>query len=536
MNHIETDSSSTTDTTATDHADEIAVDKQAENEERRKREGHASEDTAHERARQVGAIETVAASTLAGGGGRNRRLLLICLDGAAPELAIGAWRTQLRIMHMLTDRGVRARLRAGIPWSSVSAWQSLLTGQEPGQIGVYGRRRRLNHSYASPVPTDSRDIAEPRLWDILGRAGRHVGVVGAPMTAPAPHVNGHLIGERGADGEIAIHPPALAQQVASWLADEPALRPSSNDPIGQVVGAAYARSEQRFRLARRLLARDAYDCFVLFDDGIAEVQRILWHTIDVTHTRYQPSHVYADTISAFYSFVDEQIGDLLELVDDDTIVVVASACGAQALDGELNLNDWLIEQGDLELALRHDNPGPLDESTIDWADTRAWAGDEGAIYLNVAGREPQGIVPPGEVEAVIADLRARLHAIAPPPGQSDDVPVVETYRPPARFDTGYGAAPDLLAICTRPGWRPSSVARRGQIWTTTHTADLDAACESPRGFAVVYDPLSAIHAPPAPDGDGDRELGEATIYDLVPTLLALMGEPAAPRLRGRALI
>jgi predicted AlkP superfamily phosphohydrolase/phosphomutase len=334
MNDIESDSSSTaTDTSAADYADEVAVDKQAENEERRKREGHASEDAKHERAREVGSAEAFATSTLAGGGGRNRRLLLICLDGAAPELAIGAWRTQLRTLHMLTDRGVRARLRAGVPWSSAPAWQSLLTGQEPGQIGVYGRRRRPNHSYASPVPADSRDIAEPRLWDILGRAGRHVGVVGVPMTTPAPHVNGHLIGERGDDGEIATHPPALAQQVASWLADEPALRPSSSDPVGQVVGAAYARSEQRFRLARRLLARDAYDCFVLFDDGIAEVQRTLWHTIDVTHARYQPSHAYADTISAFYSFVDEQIADLLELVDDDTIVADVSACGAQPLDG-----------------------------------------------------------------------------------------------------------------------------------------------------------------------------------------------------------
>jgi predicted AlkP superfamily phosphohydrolase/phosphomutase len=532
MNHVEPNSSdAATDTTASDHAAEIAVDKQAENKERRKRADRASEDARHERAREVGASETFAASTLAGGGRRNRRLLLICLDGAAPELAIGAWRTQLRTLHMLTDRGVRARLRAGVPWSSASAWQSLLAGQEPGLLGVFGHHHRPSHGYAAPVPTTSRDIVEPRLWDILGRAGRRVGVVGAPLTTPAPHVNGHLIGEPGADGELATHPAALAQQVASWLADEPELRPSASDPIGRLVAAAYARSEQRFRLARRLLARDAYDCFVLFDDGIATVQRALWHTIDVTHARYQPGHAYADTISAFYSFVDEQIGELLELVDDHTIVVVASACGAQALDGELNLNEWLIEQGDLVVELRPGFPQPLDERTVDWANTRAWAGDDGAIYLNVAGREPQGIVLPDQVEAALASLRERLHALAPPPGQPNDTPVVETYRPPARFDAVAGVAPDLLATCTRPGWRPSPVVGRGQIWTTTHTADLDAACESPLGFVVVYDPLAAEGAT-----DGGRELGEATTYDLVPTLLALAGEPAAPRLRGRVMI
>ena len=468
-----------------------------------------------------------------GGGGRPRRLLLIGLDGATPELALGAWRTELRTLHMLTDRGVRGRLQSSTPWASLPAWLSLLSGQDPGQLGIYSTTLRQQHSYAAPAPPDSRAMREPRLWDILGAAGKHVGVVGAPATTPAPQVHGHLIGDQiTADGS-AIYPPALRQQVATWLEDDLPPRLADDDEIGQIVGGAYARTEQRFRLARRLLARDTYDCFVLYDDGIATVQRALWDSLDPAHRRYRPDHPSAAVISAFYRFVDEQIADLLELIDDNTIVALVSACGAQALDGELALNDWLIEQGDLVLHARPDRPATLEECDVDWAHTRAWAGDDGAIYLNIAGREPQGIIPAAEADSAAANLSARLRALGgsepadAPPNAADLPPAVEVYRPAALYATVRGVAPDLLAICTRPGWRPSALIGRGSPWVHTGAAPMDAACESPSGLFVIYDP----HNP-----SGGQELTGATIYDMVPTLLALLGQPIPARLRGRALI
>src|SRR5262245_23079045 len=78
----------------------------------------ATESTEIERAREVGALEERLVAP--GGGGRGRRLLLIGLDGASPELAIGAWRTELRTFHMLTDRGAWGRLRSNPPWNSTA--------------------------------------------------------------------------------------------------------------------------------------------------------------------------------------------------------------------------------------------------------------------------------------------------------------------------------------------------------------------------------------------------------------------------------
>lgn len=477
----------------------------------------AQQESGIEQAREVGASGSIESTPASGGGERPRRLLLIGLDGATPELALGAWRTALRTVHMLTDRGVRGRLQSSTPWASLPAWLSLLSGQDPGQLGIYSTTVRPYHSYTAPTPPDSRAIREPRLWDILGAAGRHVGVVGAPATTPAPQVHGHLIGDQlSADGS-AIYPPALRQHVATWLEDEPDSSLADDDAIGRIVGGAYTRTEQRFRLARRLLARDSYDCFVLYDDGIATVQRALWDALDPAHRRYRPEHPSAAVISAFYHFVDEQIADLLELIDDNTIVALVSACGAQALDGELALNDWLIEQGDLVLHARPERPATLEECDVDWAHTRAWAGDDGALFLNIVGREPQGIIPAAAADSVAENLAERLRTLSN----------VAAYRPAALYSTVRGAAPELLAVCTQPRWRPSALIGRGSPWVDTGTAAMDAACESSSGLVVIYDP----HHP-----GGGRELTGATIYDIVPTLLSLLGQPIPARLRGRALI
>jgi predicted AlkP superfamily phosphohydrolase/phosphomutase len=434
---------------------------------------------------------------------------------------------------MLTDRGVRGRFQNSAPSASFPAWLSLLSGQDASQLGIYSSTLRQPHSYAPPTPPDSRAMREPRLWDILGAAGKHVGIVGAPATTPAPQVQGHLIGDHlTADGS-AIYPSALRQQVATWLEDEPVVNLADDDEIGRIVGNAYARTEQRFRLARRLLARDTYDCFFLYDDGIATVQRALWDTLDPAHLRYRPDHASAAVISAFYRFVDEQIADLLELIDDNTIVALVSACGAQALDGELALNDWLIEQGDLVLHTRPNRPATLEECDVDWARTRAWAGEDGAIYLNIAGREPQGAIPAADVERVADDLSARLGALqAAEPASAlasaaDPQPAVKVYAPAAPYSLGRSLAPDLLAVCTRPGWRPSALVGQGSPWAHTGDVPMDAAYESPSGLFVIYDP----HSP----GDG-RELAGATIYDIVPTLLSLLNQSIPSRLRGRAII
>jgi predicted AlkP superfamily phosphohydrolase/phosphomutase len=496
----------------------------------------AGQGTSHkmevERAREVGAPSEADEQVGTAGGGRPRRLLLVGLDGAAPGLALGAWRGELRTLDQLAERGAWCRVRGGRPWTSAPAWASLLTGLDAGQLGIYGPRRRFNHSYDPPIALDSLAIHDPRLWDILGSAGKHIGVVGAPATTPAPPVQGCLIGDRPLpDGSMATFPASLARQVAGWLGEAaplPSTAPGApgaghdQDDPGRLIQAAYTRAEQRFMLARRLLARDVYDCFVLVDDGLATVQRRLWDSFDPAHPRYIPDHPFAGTIGSFYRFVDDQLFELLELVDDETIVAIVSAGGAQALHGELALNEWLIAQGELVLRSAPDGPATLEQCEIDWELTRAWAGDDGAIYLNVAGREPLGAIPADQVEQARTRLAAQLRALA----DADGTPAVEVYRPESLYAATQGVAPDLIAICARPGWRTTTTIGAGSVWVGAAETRLDAACETADGFLVVYDPRNL---------GGGRQLDEATIYDIAPTLLQLLAQPIPSRLRGTVI-
>lgn len=474
-----------------------------------------------ERAREVGApLEAGGLGSV--GDGRPHRLLVIGLDGAVPELVLGAWRDELQMFDMLATRGVWGRLRSSIPHTRVPAWVSLLSGHDPGQTGVYGRRCRLNHSYASSVPIDSYTVRVPRLWNLVGDAGKRVAVVGAPATTPVSPVQGPLIGDMLEQGHFATYPASLGQQVMAWLDDAPLSRPVAKDnPFEYLISDIYTRTEQRFWLARRLLARDVYDCFVLIDDGMDAMQRALWESLDTAHPRYQPNHPFAGAIGSFYRFVDDQIGELLELVDDDTIVALVSACGAQSLDGELALNEWLIATGELVLHRMPDMPTPIAQCDVDWQRTRVWADEDGAIYLNIAGREPQGGIQADQVGYVSASIAGRLRAIAGPVGESG---VVDVYRTSTLYSTPQGVVPDLIAVCSLPGWRTTSHIGYGRIWLDTHTARLEGACETSTGFMIVYDPHSR---------DGGREIHGATIYDVVPSLLTRLGQPVPARLQGR---
>ena len=476
-------------------------------------------------AREVGASETTQ-EWYVGGGGSGRRLLLIAIDGATPELALGAWRSQLRAFALLSERGLYGPLRSGTPWDRFTSGLSLFTGLNQGQLGLYGPELRPNHSYAAPLPATSRAVQASRLWELLSRHGYRVGVVGSPASTPPSTLNGHLLAGDFGSGEIVATPASFGRQVAQWLADEPDL-PPSGDALDRLIGQAYTQSERRFRIARRMLARESYDCFVLCDDGIAQVQRLLWHTIDVTHLRHTPDQPLADTISAFYRFISDQIGELLELVDDNTVIALVSACGAQALDGELALNDWLIAEGELRLRVAPASPSPLAECEIDWAATRAWAGANGAIYLNIAGREPEGCVPADEADRLLASLSDRLQALRSPQAPGADGALVSAYQPGALYGAAQGIAPDLLAICTQPGWRTNALVGHASPWLSARADELDAACDSPRGLVALYDPQQ-----PA----GGRQIEHATIFDLLPTLLGPFDTPVPARARGQNLL
>ncbi len=70
------------------------------------------------------------------------------------------------------------------PPITVPAWSCMMSSKDPGTLGFYGFRNRADHSYDGLMFATANRMTHDRVWDILGRAGKHVIVLGVPMTFP----------------------------------------------------------------------------------------------------------------------------------------------------------------------------------------------------------------------------------------------------------------------------------------------------------------------------------------------------------------
>ena len=123
----------------------------------------------------------------------SRKVLVIGLDSAPPELIFHRFVDDLPNIRSLLDSGPHGELNSTIPPITVPAWMSMMTGKDPGTLGFYGLRNRTDRSYSRMAIANSRLVRDDTLWDILSRAGRSVILVGVPQTFPPKPVNGCMI-------------------------------------------------------------------------------------------------------------------------------------------------------------------------------------------------------------------------------------------------------------------------------------------------------------------------------------------------------
>ncbi len=102
------------------------------------------------------------------------KVIVIGLDAAPPTLIFHKWKKQLPNISKLINRGLSGSLRSCIPPITVPAWMCMMTGKNPGELGIYGFRERHGKSYTKSIVADSSYIKEKTVWDILGKSGKKV--------------------------------------------------------------------------------------------------------------------------------------------------------------------------------------------------------------------------------------------------------------------------------------------------------------------------------------------------------------------------
>jgi predicted AlkP superfamily phosphohydrolase/phosphomutase len=449
------------------------------------------------------------------------------LDCAAPQWVFDRWLDELPTIRSLTERGTYGILRSCEPPITVPAWSVMTSSRSPGSLGFYGFRNRKDHSYDAMAFADSRAVKVPRVWDLLSQAGRPVVVLGVPQTYPVSEVNGVMIScfltpdtERSQYTYPAELKTEIERLVGRYLVDVENFRTDAKENL---LGQIEEMTAKRFQVAEHLLETRPWDLFFMVEMGTDRIHHAFWRFFDHEHRLYEPGNPYERGVLDYYKALDEKMGRLLSHVDDDTAVLVVSDHGAKKMDGGICVNEWLRQEGYLVLKKEPAEPQPLKPEMIDWERTTAWG--EGGYYcrlfLNVAGREPQGQVAQEDYERVRTELKEKLEALGDPDGN----PIgTAAHRPEDLYAERKGVVPDLLVYFGDLSWRSIGVVGAG----TVHVFENDTGSDDANH---AHDGLYILAADGVPAGSGPQQ----EIRDIAPTLLHLLGEPVPSDMEGSVL-
>jgi predicted AlkP superfamily phosphohydrolase/phosphomutase len=173
------------------------------------------------------------------------------------------------------------------------------------------------------------------------------------------------------------------------------------------------QSALAMREARRMYEYDLHEfrrgMLFHYFSASDRTQHMFWRTMDARHPMYDPrlARDFGSAIEDCYREADVLVGQAMETMDGDTCLIVVSDHGFAPFYRNFQVNAWLAANGYL-VGLDPWEQKPSLFENADWAQTSAYGVGFNGIYVNVAGREGQGSVPPEQRLAVARKLAAEL--------------------------------------------------------------------------------------------------------------------------------
>lgn len=504
------------------------------------------------------------------------KVLIIGLDGATPEL-LERWTEEdkLPFLKRIMQTGVYGKLRSVYPPISPAAWTTFATGYNPGKHGVYDFRDYDNRRYSCFADTivDSNSFAGKSIWDLVGAAGQRVGVVTVPVTYPAWKVNGFMIsGYPTPDtGKSYTYPPELAKTIPPLVGDAAFFKSATHHVLLKEMNRLMHLCTD---VSIEQMQKDEYSLFIMVVGATDRAHHDWWKYIDPTHPAYnsQQAELYGNLILEVYQAADACVGKFLEAIDEQTTVIVMSDHGggahpayyfhtnhllrtldllkpnAKAAAGKDGLKDVFkqfyrskirrfpylekvyrsLPQSLKRMATNIDAQTMMDLDIVDWKHTKAYRFPmyppvEG-IMINVAGRQPEGCVQPGEeYEALRTRILEAVRDLRDP--RTGEPIVLEAYR---REEVYRGelleTAPDIILV--------TGDSYKGGTGIDELVSDVPLD---------ILSKLSGVHRmdgiilTQGPHMRHDATIEGAGIIDVAPTILYTLGMPIPSDMDGKPL-
>jgi len=514
-------------------------------------------------------------------------IAVIGIDGGTWDLIL-PWAEQglLPNFGRLVKEGSRGNLQSTIPPVTAPSWTSFMTGKNPGKHGLYDffetdyDTYKINYTCASSCKAKT-------LWKILSDRGKRVGVINVPMTYPPEEVSGYMIsGMDTPDVDSPfIYPSSLKEEiwknVGEIRLDIHHLGYMNNDrKRSKVLKELIDLEKSRLKLILYLLEKHPVDVFMVVFNATDQVQHHFWHYMDSTHHYFdeKAAKAFGTAVFRIYQCIDDILGILLRTFPEETNIVLMSDHGFGPTSPRFFYVNRYLEKigilsvksteksisgtfstlmGRVDSFLRSNLTPDLKRkiaklfpraraklesylffSMLDWSKTKAYAIEisptSPTIWVNLEGRNHEGIVKQKEYNDVVEFIRQSLYALKDPLDGSQIVSKVyrkeEIYHGKER-----DKAPDLILSWwdgkgftvkqSYPRFSDkdnsiveyhSGVMRGGKDWSGTHTLN---------GMFLFY----GKHI------ERGKRIEGANIFDLAPTILYLLKEAVPDDMDGVVL-
>jgi predicted AlkP superfamily phosphohydrolase/phosphomutase len=504
-----------------------------------------------------------------------RRTLVIGLDGATFDL-IKPWVAEGRLpaLSHLLEQGAHTLLESTIPPMTAPAWTSFATGTNPGQHRLYDWIARESDSYRFS-PITALDATAPTLYTLLSQANRRVCALNIPMTYPPQPVNGVMVaGMPAPDIHGLTYPEGLYEQILDQVGDY-ILYPDpgqaySDTGVEAFLERLYRCTKLRIKTFDYLRQQDNWDFAMMVFNGTDTISHALWKYMDENHPLHDDrlSAKFGNAIRDYYEYVDAYLSKVIETLDNDTTLVLMSDHGFGPFHKFIHVNNWLIQEGFMRLrpglgpnlkkrlfdlgfapmnvydklvrlgfgalkrkVVRGQGQGLLKTlflsfEDVDWSRTTAYSlGNVGQIYINLAGREPEGKVQAGvDYIRLRGDIMQRLAQLRDP--VTAELVVETIYRREEIYSGDQlEHAPDIVFMPRRLEYFGFGEYEFGSNQIIEPMKRGISGTHRMNGIFLAY-------------GDNIRPgitLEKAHLTDLAPTILYMMGLQPPAHMDGRVL-
>lgn len=491
---------------------------------------------------------------------RMSRTLVIGWDGATwsvadPLCASG----RLPALSSLREAGASGVLQTVPNMNSAPAWSTIATGVNPGRHGIFYFDEPVPGTYQRRVVNAERRAA-PSLWRMASDAGKRIIVVNVPISYPAEPVKGFLVSGLDTPSKSLpgfTYPRDLSARHAelfeSYIIEPGAPSLMRAGRRQEAVDKLLASVEGWVAVTERLMRDEEWDLTFVVFTSTDTAQHFFW------------TGEGRGVVERVYELQDEATARLVELArtqDPDTnVLVLADHGGAANTRGNEFMRIWLEDQGlqaqargsarsrvlaagfrladrtlsrDQKQALARRLPRLRQQaeaearlSGIDWSRTRAYSdGVRDEIFVNLSGREPQGIVGADAYPSLVAGLKESIAGIRE---LGTGRPVVDSvvHRDDVYHGPYVDRAPDLTIrwVLDGPmqGFEVTSPRARDRMREAAAAPVFQDGGHHPEGILVASGPNVR---PGAAAGD---------LTDVTPTILALLGVPVPSGLDGKPL-